>query len=152
MVSIGVYKCATSLTIVSVILALGEYSQEVIKRPLWEFVADNSYDYDLRIMAWVGVWVVTYTIMIVTLHKLHIWLNVTKSKEARVVQWILTGSLILQILKYLDEILISSKAMLMLYQFGIPIINLSLAVYVLYVLLRKILDVNFKVSVRPAGH
>lgn len=141
--SIGVYKCATSLTITSVVLALGEYAQEIVKRPLWEFVAESSIEYNYLIMLWVGVWIVASTIMIIILHKLHVWLNVTKSKVAQVVQWVLVVSILLQIIKYLDEILIQSDSILLLYQFGISCINICLIIYMLYSLFRNIFNVDF---------
>ena len=90
-------------------------------------------------MIWKGALVIVSTVMIIVLHKLHVWLNVTKSRIAQIVQWVLVAIIILQIFRYLIESLTQSGSLVNFYPMSVLMVHIGLITYMLYLLLRKVL-------------
>lgn len=137
-VSIGVFKKQTSLSIIVVLLALFEFTSNSITLPLLELMNDKSIDYVYRLSAWVGFWMLYVYAQIVLLQKAHIWLNVTKGKELVFVQSGLLGIILLFMLYFTNAMFLKSKVVAYIPQFGIPALNLSIAGFLLFAMLKQV--------------
>ena len=137
-VSIGVFKKQTSLSIIVVLLALFEFTSNGIFTPFLELVNDKSTAYVYRLSAWVGFWMLYVYAQIVLLQKAHVWLNVTKGKELVFVQSGLLGIIILFMLYLTDRLFIKNDLLHQVYQFGIPALNLSIAGFLLFAMLKQV--------------
>lgn len=135
-VSIGVFKKHTSLSLIVVLLALFEFISNAITLPLLDIMNDKSIDYVIRLSAWVGFWVLSNRLIIELLQRAHEWLNITKGKELVMVQGAYIGLISLLALHYIDRVFTRSDIINVVYQFGIPTINLSIAGYLLFAMLK----------------
>ncbi|MCY7295049.1 hypothetical protein [Alteromonas sp. a30] len=137
-VSIRSFKQYTSLSVIVVLLALFEFASNAVTLPLLNALNDKSITYFYRLSAWVGFWILVDAAIIQTLQKAHVWLNVSKGKELVIVQWAYTVLICLLTMYYLNALSLNSEIIARIPQIGIPIINLSLAGYLLFVAIKKL--------------
>ena len=135
-VSIGVFKKHTSLSLIVVLLALFEFISNAITLPLLDIMNDKSIDYVIRLSAWVGFWVLSNRLIIELLQRAHEWLNISKGKELVMVQGAYIGLISLLFLYYLNAIFVDSSILSVIPRLGIPTINLSIAGYLLFAMLK----------------
>jgi len=135
-VSIGVFKKHTSLSLIVVLLALFEFISNAITLPLLDIMNDKSIDYVIRLSAWVGFWVLSNRLIIELLQRAHEWLNITKGKELVMVQGAYIGLISLLAIDFINQITFKTIVIDVLYRFGIPTINLSIAGYLLFAMLK----------------
>ena len=137
-VSIATFKRLTSLSIIVVLLALFEFTSNEITYPFLDLVNDKSIAYAYRLSAWAGFWMLYVYAQIVLLQKAHIWLNVTKGKELVFVQWGLLSIILLFMVSLIDRIFIQNSVLDILYRLGIPALNLSIAGFLLFAMLKQV--------------
>ena len=137
-VSIATFKRLTSLSIIVILLALFEFASNEITLPFLELMNDKSIDYVYRLSALIGFWMLYVYAQIVLLQKAHIWLNVTKGKELIFVQSGLLGIILLFMLYFTNAMFLESKVVAYIPQFGIPALNLSIAGFLLFAMLKQV--------------
>lgn len=148
-VGVKAFRQNTSLTVIAVVLALAEFSMHSIRDPLWGWAHKNSaINYEIRLMGWFGCWIICDLIVLKLLHRTHEWLNITKTKEVKVIQSAYLSLAVFHLIAFSNRTGINVKLIDYMYQFGVPIINLSVALFLLIALLRKTVNVNFKIALR----
>ena len=83
-----------------------------------------------------GFWVLSNRLIIELLQRAHEWLNITKGKELVMVQGAYIGLISLLFLYYLNAIFADSSILSVIPRLGIPTINLSIAGYLLFAMLK----------------
>lgn len=137
LVSIGVFKKNTSISIIVVILALFEFIASSITFPFLEFLDGDDIPYYMAMALWVGFWVSVDVFIIYILQKAHFWLKINKGPELVYVQGAYLGLISLLALHYINRMIIKVDAIDLIYHYGIPAINLSIAGYLLFALLKQ---------------
>lgn len=142
-VSIAFFKRFTSLLFVAIVLTIGEFGMNTIRDPLWAFIDSLSFQH--ANLMWFGTWIFCNALLVWVLHKLHIWGNVSKSTVAHQVSYVMAALSILQLIKMIDALTYQFEPILWVYQFSIPAINVGLGAYILLVMIRNTVDVDFNV-------
>lgn len=137
LVSIGVFKKHSSLSLIVVILGLAEFAMHSITMPFLNFLDGDDIPYYMAMALWVGVWVAIDVFIIYILQKTHFWLKINKGPELIFVQSAYFGLIVLLSINYINRMLIKSDAIELIYNLGIPSINLSIAGYLLFALLKQ---------------
>ena len=132
------------------ILLIGEVFMTGIRNPLWDTVL--HMDDTWGAICWYGFWLSCYLAMMTLLYYMHVWVNVTKTRDTQVIIWMIIGLSALTLLRYLSAISVKSEIIFYLYQFGLPAINICMGLYLLSVLIRNVINVNISVSLRRDIH
>ncbi len=137
-VSIGTMKQQTSLSITIILVALAEFIMDSVSGPLLSAMSDKSIEYVVRASIWTSFWCLFYLACVFVFQKFHEWLNLTKNRILISVQ-LLFGSLsILELARYLDAMLLKTDFIKTIYAAGIPIIGLTIGIYLFSELLLSI--------------
>lgn len=148
-IGLKAFRQNTSLTVIAVVLALTEFSMYVIRDPLWAWANKNpNVSYDIRLMGWFGCWLICDLLVLQLLHKTHEWLNVTKTKEVQIIQSAYLVLAIFHLIEFSNITSVNFTLVNYAYQLGVPFINISVGLFLLTVLLRKTINVDFKVAIR----
>lgn len=132
------------------ILLIGEVFMTGIRNSLWELVL--KMDDTWGAICWYGTWLICYLAMTTLLYHMHVWVNVTKTRDTQIINWMIISLSGLTLLRYLSAITVKSDVIFHLYQFGLPAINICMGLYILTVLIRNIVSVNISVSLRRDIH
>ncbi len=147
-VGIGVSKRATSQALTVLVMALAEFSMNAIRYPVWDFTSDLAIDYEIRLFVWYTCWVVSTGVIAFALQYTHVWLNVTRVREASIILLILMGYIAMHCISFFNQAFFEVQAIHLFYQIGIPTLNLGIAVFLLYSMLRKLINVDLSFALR----
>lgn len=132
LVSLAVFKKHTSLSITIVLLALAEFVMQGITMPLLQIVSDKSTPYIIRLGVWLMTWICIDLFVVYMLQKAHEWLNLSKGIELQIIQGAFIAFMVLHLIHFIDRMLIRSDVLGLCYQFGIPLLNFSIAGYLVF--------------------
>lgn len=135
-VSIGIFKKHTSLSLIIVILALAEFAMEATTLPLLSTLNNKSIEYVIRLGVWVLFWGMVDLLIIWLLQKTHIWLNISKGKELKFVQGAYILLIALLLVHFINRVVTEISIVDLVYHFGVPIINFTIAAYLLFNVLK----------------
>lgn len=138
LLSAGISKKLTSLSIIVVFLALAEFVMYPINGPLLAYFNELGLTYTYRLCAWVVFWVAIARLQIHLLQKLHEWLNVSKGKALERVQYGISGIIALFLIDLINQLIFKTEILDWLYRFGVPFINFSIAGYLLFAVLKHV--------------
>ncbi|UAA37386.1 hypothetical protein KIH87_11740 [Paraneptunicella aestuarii] len=135
LVGIALFKKQTSLVITSTFLAIAEFIMQAINDPVREFFNDKSVEYVLRLSGWIVFWSLVALFIIAMLQKVHQWLNIAKGRELKVVQSCYVVVILLHGMFYINAMFLGTTILDMGYRYGILIMNIGIALYLLTELL-----------------
>ncbi len=147
-VSIGVSKRATSLAITVLVLAMAEFFMNGLRDPVLAFASDEQFNYEARLAVWYGCWVVGNVAIVFALQYTHVWLNVTREREASIIILVLMGYVVMHSIGFFNRVFVDIPAISLFYQIGIPTLNVGVAVFLLYSMLGTLFNVDFRFAVR----
>lgn len=135
--SIGIFRKHNSLSLIVVVLAIAEFAMITVRDVLVEVMLDKSIEYVIRLGVWVLFWSIVDLFIIWLLQKSHEWLNLTKGKELKTVQGAYILLIGLHFVMFINRMIIQVEPLDMLYQFGVPIINFTIAAYLMFNVLKQ---------------
>ncbi len=151
-VSIGVLKRTTSLALTVLVLALAEFTMSAIRDPVWAFASDQSINYEVRLAAWYGCWFLCNIVIAFVIQYIHVWLNITRGREASIILLVRMGFVVMHFISYFNQAFLDVQVIETVYQIGIPMLNLGVAVFLLYSMLRSLINVDINIAVRRNGN
>ncbi len=149
------FRAFSSLMITSVFFTLLEFSDSIIDPILWKIVQTDVllFGINMKHEVWAGTWISLNTLVLVLINKSHERLNIAKSNNTQLLCLLLVGVSVFIAIRYINGITIKLEVFSHLYEFALPIINLSMGLFLISALIWNIFDVDIKISLRklPRG-
>ena len=124
--SIYVFRRFSSATLSSLVIIFSELVMNPIRGPLLEFVTEIGRPHSL--MIWFGTWITANAVIIAILHFTHKWLKLGAGRYYKTVGVGFSALMLMQVIGYFDEMYIQSALLDAVYRFGIPSINIGMAI------------------------
>ncbi len=135
LVSIAMSRKLTSLSIIVILLAVAEFAMHSARDPIRELLNDKTIEYIVRLSAWIVFWTLVDLFIIIVLQKVHQWLNLAKTRELMVVQGCYLLIMCLHLMFFVNAWFVQISFIDTAYRLAIPIVNITIAVYLLVELL-----------------
>lgn len=150
-VSIGIHKTMSSLALTVILLACAELIINSITHPLRIALYDQSVDTVIRLSIWLLFWCYFYALCVFILEKSHVWLNISKNHTLVVTESLFAAMIILELLHFTTAFLLTNSDIRSIYHLGIPLISLSMGIFLFCQFLLSIKDHYVSHSYTPSG-
>lgn len=149
--NIAVHKKMSSLSITLILVACAEFIIDSITSSPLMALNDPSVEVIIRLSTWLLFWCYFYALCVFLLEKSHVWLNVSKSRTLVITESVFAVLIALELLHFTMAYFFQNSHLVSIYHFGVPIIRLSMGVYLLSQFLLSIKDHYVSRTHTPSG-
>lgn len=135
--SLYFYRAANSFVIASLIITATEFIMYFARGTFLKFA--QTFEHDYAVAIWALGWMVFDFLVILSIRLTHVRLKLNTSKAAYFVTTSLLALMVLQFIRYVDDQVLTTTFIPDIYRFGIPSINICIALVLSYILVSECL-------------